>query len=140
MAHDVTTGLGLRLEWGAVNGPRAVSEQRLFEQAAQRLLEHAVVVADTNFGVFSVAFAAIRQNHPVVVRMTGARAKSLLLEPLRDGIDQRIVWKPTKSDRKTNSALPCAACVSGRLIVSQVQPSDGGASFPLCLFEEWWHR
>ena len=35
----------------------------------------------------------------------------------------------TKSD-----PLPPAACVSGRLIVSQVQPSDGGASFPLCLF------
>ena len=49
VTHDVTTGLGLRPEWGAVNGPRAVSERRLFEQAVQRLPEQAVVVADANF-------------------------------------------------------------------------------------------
>jgi len=49
-----------------------VSEQRLFEQAVKRLPEEAVVVvvADANFGVFSAAFAAVQQNHPVVVRMT----------------------------------------------------------------------
>ena len=134
VAHDVTTGLGMRPEWGAVNGPQAVSEQRLFEQAVKRLPEQAVVVADANFGVFSVAFAATQQNHPVVVRMTAARAKSLLQGPLRDGIDKRIDWKPTKADRKTNPALPPEACFSGRLIVSQVQPSDGSASFLLCLF------
>ena len=134
VAHDVTTGLGMRPEWGAMNGPHAVSEQRLFEQAVRRLPEQAVVVADANFGVFSVAFAATRQNHPVVVRMTAARAKSMLKGPLRDGIDKRIDWKPTKADRKTNPALPPEACVSGRLIVSQVQPNDGSASFLLCLF------
>ena len=73
VAHDVTTGLGMRPEWGAVNGPHAVSEQRLLEQAVQRLPEQAVVV-----------------------RMTAARAKSMLKGPLRDGIDKRIDWKPTK--------------------------------------------
>ena len=134
VAHDVATGLGMRPEWGAMNGPHAVSEQPLFEQAVQRLPEQAVVVADANFGVFSVAFAATRQNHPVVVRMTAARAKSMWKGPLRDGIDKRIDWKPTKADRKTNPALPLEACVRGRLIVSQVQPSDGSASFLLCLF------
>jgi hypothetical protein len=134
VAHDVTTGLGMRPEWGAVNGPHAVSEQRLFEQAVKRLPEQAVVVADANFGVFSVAFAAIQRNHPVVVRMTAARAKSLLREPLRDGIDRRIAWKPTKADRKKHPELLPEACLNGRLIVSQVQPSDGSASFLLCLF------
>ena len=134
VAHDVTTGLGMRPEWGAVNGPHAVSEQRLFEQAVQRLPEQAVVVADANFGVFSVAFPATRLNHPVVVRMTATRAKSMWKGPLRDGIDKRIDWKPTKADRQTNPALPLEACVSGRLIVSRVQPNDGSASFLLCLF------
>ena len=48
--------------------------------------EQAVVVADANFGVFSVAYAAVQQDHPVVVRMTVQRAKSLLLQMrLRDG-------------------------------------------------------
>ena len=94
-----------------MNGPHAVSEQRLFEQAVQRLPEQAVVV-----------------------RMTATRAKSMWKGPLRDGIDKRIDWKPTKVDRQTNPALPLEACVSGRLIVSRVQPNDGSASFLLCLF------
>ena len=134
VAHDMTTGLGMRPEWGAVNGPHAVSEQRLFEQAVRRLPEQAVVVTDANFGVFSVVYAATQQDHPVVTRMTPARAKSLLNGPLRDGIDKRIDWRPTKADRKTNPALPPEACVRGRLIVSQVQPSNGSAPFLLCLF------
>ena len=135
VAHDLVTGLGMRPAWGAVNGPNAVSEQRLFEQAVARLPEHAVVVGDRNFGVFSVAYAAHRQNHPVVLRLTAVRAKSLFQQgSLRDGIDRRIHWRPTKADRKSHPELPPDACVRGRLIVTQVQPSDGGASFLLCLF------
>ena len=135
VAHDLVTGLGMRPVWGAVNGPEAVSEQRLFEQAVERLPDQAVVVADANFGVFSVAYAAGQRNHPVVVRMTPARAKSLLWQgTLRHGIDRRITWKPTKADRKSHPDLPADACIRGRLIVSQVQPSDDSAPFLLCLF------
>jgi hypothetical protein len=135
VAHDLVTGLGMRPEWGAVNGPDAVSEQGLFEKAVERLPEQAVVVADANFGVFSVAYAAVQQDHPVVVRMTVQRAKSLLLQMrLRDGIDRRITWKPTKADRKGHPELPPDACVRGRLIVSRVQPSDNSDPFLLCLF------
>ena len=138
VAHDLVTGLGMPPEWGAVNGPNAVSEQRLFELALDRLPKYAVVVADANFGVFSVAFAAafatVKRNHPVVLRMTLARAQSMLGGPLSDGIDRRIEWKPTKADRKSRPELPADACISGRLIVSRVQPSNGGEPFLLCLF------
>ena len=61
VAHDLVTGLGMRPASGAVNGPNAVSEQRLFEQAVARLPEHAVVVGDRNFGVFSVAYKVGRR-------------------------------------------------------------------------------
>ena len=134
VAHDVVTGLGLRPVWGAVNGPNAVSEQRLFELAIDQLPEGAVVVDDANFGVFTVCYAADQRKHPVVSRMTLARARSLLGEPLRDGIDRRVEWKPSKAERKKHPGLPLDACISGRLLVTQVQPSDGGASFLLCLF------
>ena len=134
VAHDLISGLGMRPEWGAVNGPSAVSEQYLFKQAVKRLPAQAVVVADANFGVFSVAYASVREQHPVVVRMTAARAKSMLPEPLRDGIDRRIEWRPAAADRKTNPALPLDACIGGRMIVTQVQPSDGSAAFLLSLF------
>ena len=134
VAHDLVTGLGMRPAWGAVNGPNAVSEQRLFEQAVERLPAQAVVVADANFGVFSVAYAAFQRNHPVVLRLTAVRAKSLLQGPLIDGIDRRYDWMPSKADRKSHPELPPDACIPGRLIVSLVQPSNGKDPFLLCLF------
>ena len=143
VAQDLVTGLGMRPEWGAVNGHAAVSEQSLFDIAVKRLPEGAAVVMDANFGVFSAAYAADQEKHPVVARMTLQRASSLLLHAdLHDGIDRRVTWKPTKADRKSHPRrksckridLPPDACVRGRLIVCRVQPSDGSASFLLCLF------
>jgi len=134
VAHDLCTGLAMRGEWGPVNGPKAVGEQRLFDQAIQRMPEGSVAVGDANFGVFSVAYAAAVRNHPVVLRLTLARARGLLCGPLTDGIDRRIQWRPTKADRQSHPELPPDAQVQGRLIVSRVQPSNANASFLLCLF------
>jgi hypothetical protein len=134
VAHDLCTGLAMRGAWGPVNGPKAVGEQRLFDQAIQRMPEGSVAVGDANFGVFSVAYAAAVRNHLVVLRLTLERARSLLCGPLSDGIDRRIQWRPTKADRQSHPKLPPDAHVHGRLIVSQVQPSNADASFLLCLF------
>jgi hypothetical protein len=38
VAHDLETGLAMRPQWGPLNGPQAVSEQRLLEEAIDRLL------------------------------------------------------------------------------------------------------
>jgi hypothetical protein len=143
VAHDnalstlapLVTGLGMRPECGPMNGPDAVSEQSLFELAVDRLPEHAVVLGDANFGVFSVAYAAVQRDHPVIVRMTKQRASSLLLQAaLHDGIDKTITWKPSKADRKRHPDLKPDASIRGRLIVLRVQPSDESAPFLLCLF------
>lgn len=134
VAHDLYTGLALRPQWGPVNGSQAVSEQGLLEQLIQRLPSQAILVGDANFGVFSVAYAADQRGHPVVLRLTAARAQSLAGGPLQDGTDRRIQWKPTRADRQSHPQLPIDAVVSGRLIVRQVQPSNGAAAFLLALF------
>lgn len=134
VAHDLDTGLALRPHWGPVNGSQAVSEQGLLEEAIERLPSRAIVVGDANFGVFSVAYAADQHGHPVVLRLTSARAQHLAGGPLQDGTDRRIQWKPSRDDRRNHPQLPAAACVSGRLIVRQVQPSNGAEPFLLALF------
>ena len=88
-----------------MHGPQAVSEQGLIEQALDRLPAGAVVVYDAN-SVFSVAYAAAQRNHPVVLRLTAARAQHLLGEPWHDGIDRRIVWQPSRDDRRSHPQLP----------------------------------
>jgi len=133
VAHDLHSSLAMRPQWGPVHGSEAVSEQSLIEQAMDRLPAGAVVVFDAN-SVFSVAYAADQRKHPVVLRLTTQRAQSLLGEALRDGIDRRLVWRPSREDRKSHPDLPAEAAVAGRLIVRQVQPSDGSTAFLLPLF------
>lgn len=84
VAHDLYTGLAMRPKWGPMNGSQAVSEQALLDQAINRLPEGAMVVADASFGVFSVAYAAVQQGHPVVLRLTAVRARSMAGGALRD--------------------------------------------------------
>ena len=133
VAHDLKTGLAMRPQWGALNGSKAVSEQKLLEDAIDRLPSGSTVVGDANFGVFSVAYAAER-SHPVLLRLTAARAKHLAGEELKDGIDRHIEWRPSRDDRRSHPLLPLDACVRGRLVVCQVQPSDGSKAFLLYLF------
>lgn len=133
VAHDLYSGVAMRPAWGPVNGPEAVSEQSLLEQVIERLPERSVVVGDANFGVFSVAYTAQQSNHPVVLRLTEARAKHLI-GALQDGTDRAICWTPSREDRRTHPELSAEACVWGRVIVRRVQPSNGADAFLLPLF------
>ena len=137
VAHDLETGLAMRPHWGPLNGPHAVSEQRLLEEAVDRLPPAALVVGDANFGVFSVAYAASQRGHAVLLRLTAQRAQRLAGGPLRGEIDRRITWRPTRQDRMTHPRLPQDACVQGRLLVCQVQPSNQAPPFLLALFTTW---
>jgi hypothetical protein len=106
----------------------------LLELLIDRLPSQAAVVGDANFGVFSVAYTAEQRGHPVLLRLTKVRAQHLAGGPLQDGMDRRIHWKPTREDRRGHPQLPIDAGVSGRLVVRQVQPSNGAEPFLLALF------
>ena len=77
VAQELTTGLAMRPCWGAMYGSQAVSEQALTEQILERLPDHSVLMGDINFGVFSVAFAATRRGHDVLLRLQPARAAAV---------------------------------------------------------------
>lgn len=134
VAHDLRTGLAMRPEWGPLHGPEAVSEQKLLERAIDRLPSGAAVLADCNFGVFSVAYTATERQHPVLLRLTLARARHLNGGALEDGTDRPLVWQPSRDDRRSHPELPADACVQGRLTVRQVQPDNGAAPFLLPIF------
>lgn len=134
VAHDVYTGLAMRPEFGPMHGAGAVSEQQLLESVVGRLPGGSVLIGDANFGVFSVAYAGTRFDHPVLLRLTTVRARRLAGVRLQDGLDRAVVWKPSRWDRKSHPRLPAGACVRGRLIVRQVQPDNGAAPFLLYLF------
>lgn len=133
VAHDIHSGLAMRPEWGPMHGPDRVSEQELLERALDRLPSGATVLGDSNFGVFSVAYAGTQRQHPVLLRLTDVRAQHLAGEPLRNRMNRRITWTPSRDDRRRHPELPKDACVTGRLVVRRVQP-DNGKPFLLPLF------
>ncbi len=135
VGHDLHTGLAMRPVWGAMYGPQAISEQALFEKfLIERVPAGAVIIADINFGVFSVAYASDQRQHPVVLRLKEQNAKALLGGPLVDGMDRELEWRPSPADRRSHPKLPADACVRGRVLVTLVRPSNGADPFLLVLF------
>ena len=115
--HHVVTALAMAPEFGPMYGQQAVSEQQLAEPLIARLPPESVLMGDRNFGVFSVAWQAHRHGHKVIVRMTEARAQRLLGN-LSAG-DHKVVWEPTREDRRSHPTLPAEARIEGRLIVAR---------------------
>ena len=73
-AHHLASGLAVRPCWGPMYGSEAVSEQCLTEQMMERLPADAALMADRNFAVFPVAWAAQEHNYGVLFRITEERA------------------------------------------------------------------
>jgi hypothetical protein len=109
-------GLALPPEYGAMYGPNAVGEQKLGEKLMAALPPSAVLIADRNFGIFSVMWQAAQLGHDVVIRLTKVRAEKIHRD-LKTGSDRQVVWEPTRHDRLSNKDLPQAAKLQGRLLV-----------------------
>ena len=126
VAHHLSSGLAVRACWGPMYGDEAVSEQGLTEQMLGRLPPGSALMADRNFAVFSVAWAAQQHHCGVLLRITEARARKIagpFLPPA--GSERQIEWRPSREDRRAHPELPVEAVVRGRLIVAHVQGEDG---------------
>ena len=119
--HDLANGLALRPSWGAMYGPHAVSEQALAEELMGRLPARAVVVGDRNFGVFSIAHAAMEKDLLVLLRLTEDRFQKLWGGPAQCGQERAVSWQASSWDRKAHPSLPPQAAVAGRILVAQMQ-------------------
>jgi Transposase DDE domain len=124
VAHDVVSGLAVRPCWGPMIGAGAVSEQGLAKQIMGRLPVGCGVMGDRNFGVFSLAYHADRQNHPCLFRLTEVRARKL-----NGGVtpnaktDKAIRWLSSREDRRNNPELADQSSIEGRLVARKI----GGA-------------
>lgn len=118
--HDLNSGMALYPQWGAVFGATASSEQKLAAAALAQVPAGATILADRNFGVFSMAWEAHRRGLGVVVRLTKERAYKLHGGPLSQAGQSAVEWKPSRHDRPQAAAWPQDAAVQGRLIAARV--------------------
>jgi hypothetical protein len=112
VAHELSSGCAVRPEIGAMYGPRAVGEVELACGLLQRIPAKSVLMADRNFGVFAFYYPAKQAGYDLVTRLTEARFRSMVKKAKAAGPGRwRLLWKPTKADRKHHPELPADAAV-----------------------------
>jgi hypothetical protein len=118
--HDVASGLAMYPKWGPFHGDKAVSEQGLAAQALDQLPSNATIIADRNFGVFSVAWEGAQRHLGILVRLTEIRAKKLFGGPISQEGDYAVRWSASRWDQPQVTAWPQGATLTGRLIAVRV--------------------
>lgn len=129
VAHELESGCAMLPEIGPKFGPAAQSEAQLAHALLPRLPAQSLVIADRNFGIFSVAFAAVEAGHEALVRLTEQRFRALArrAEPVA-GDDPasrcwELIWRPSAQERRSNSAWPADAAIDVRLHEIIVTPT-----------------
>ena len=118
--HELDTGLAEEPHWGPMYGPQAVSEQALAEKVMDRLAPASVLVADRNFGVFSMAWAARQRHLDVISRLTAERARKLAGGPISEEGEWPVKWTPSRFDGRRQGGMPEGASVEGRLLAARI--------------------
>lgn len=123
VAHELASGCAARPETGPMYGPEAVSELALAVRLLPRLPAGSLLLADRNFGVFALVYAARAAGHDVVTRLTEPRfrAWARAAAPAGPGV-WRLRWVPSRWDRARHPDLPADAAVD--VCLHEVAVSD----------------
>lgn len=124
VAHDLNTGYAVRPSYGAFFGNNLTTESQLCDDLMPRLPDKAIVVGDRNFGIFVSCHSMASQGKDIVVRLTEGRAKKIAQQSMKDGVDKRVVWTPSKGEQKKYSHLPEDAHVKGRVICRRIRAEN----------------
>jgi hypothetical protein len=109
----LNTGVTVATAMGAC----AISEQALSLPLLAQLGLKSLVVADRNFGIFSVVQAALDASAQVVVRLTQSRARKLARDngfALKEPLDCRVNWTASRHDKVNPESTRMT--VAGRLL------------------------
>ncbi len=116
VAHEMQSGCALLPQIDPMYGPKRSSEAEQARRIVRRLPKNSVVMADSGFGIFSVAYHATQAGHDILFRLTDARYKSLCKKArlIDDGPHHQshtLIWQPSAKDRKGNPNLPDDAAI-----------------------------
>jgi putative transposase len=115
-------------------GPLTHSEQTLAALILTRSWQGWLLVADRNFGVYSMARAALAANAHLLARLTQSRAAKLARDAglvLAPGLDAQITWCPSTHDQAPTGLSRDP--VQGRLLVVRLE-RPGFQTLTLYLF------
>src|SRR4029077_8499436 len=97
---------------GAKFGSQAVGEAELAKRVIARLPKKSIVLADRNFGVFSVAYEASQAGHDFVMRLTDQRFEAMVRKATPVHSDNpaakvwKLTWRPSAQERRKHPRIP----------------------------------
>ncbi|MCH7687327.1 MAG: IS4 family transposase [Planctomycetes bacterium] len=111
VVHELQSSCALPPEIGAMYGENNTSEAKLSQKISKRMPRGSIALADSAYGIFSVAHSMVVEGHDILFRLTKSRFKSLkhqatLLEKWDGHATWRLHWTPSDKDRRTNPDLP----------------------------------
>ena len=111
VAHEMQTGCALLPQIDPMYGPKRSSEAEQARRIVRRLPKNSIVMADSGFGIFSVAYHTTQAGHDILFRLTTSRYKSLRkkAKQIEKGPyhqSHALIWEPSAKDRKSNPNLP----------------------------------
>ena len=111
VASELATGCVLVPEVDPMYGENRSSEADQAERVIDRLPPDAMVLADSGFGIFRVAYHCDQRDREFVFRLTASRFKSLrkkatLVEDEKGFRTWHLLWQPSSHDLKNNPHLP----------------------------------
>lgn len=119
-AHELSSGAAVPPEIGAMHGPSAVSETHLARSLIQRLPANAVVMADTGYGIYSVAHHAHQCDQRFVLRLTKPRFNSIkknaeLVSSNATHKTYQVQWTPAAKELAHTPEIPADGSITARL-------------------------
>jgi hypothetical protein len=128
VAHDLQSGCALPPEIGAMYGENNTSEAKQAKAIAMRIPHGDIVMADSGFGIFGVAYHLVHHGHPILLRMTKSRFKRVrrratLIDERDNRRTYQVRWTPSAKERKAHPELPEDASLD--VFLHEVPLDDG---------------
>jgi hypothetical protein len=111
VASELATGCVLVPEVDAMYGENNSSEAAQAERVIDRMGHDAMVLADSSFGIFRVAYHCDQRGREFAFRLTASRFKSLRKKATQVEAEKgfrtwHLLWQPSSHDLKNNPQLP----------------------------------
>jgi hypothetical protein len=124
VANEMQSGCALLPQVDPMYGPNNASEAVQAHRIVRQLPVHSIVMADSGFGIYSVAYHSLDAGHDFLLRLTKQRFKSLRrrAELIHEGPTHKtyhLLWKPSGRDLKNNPDLPPDASLE--VVVHEVE-------------------
>ena len=138
IANEMQSGCALLPQIDPMYGENNSSEARQAKEIIRQLPVDSIILADSGFGIFSVAYASVTDGHDFLFRLSSSRFKALRRQA--ELFDQgpkhktyRLNWTPSVKDRFTNPNLPLDAAIE--VVVHDVILDNGKSLYTVSNLE-----